>query len=179
MLLLSSVTIVGNGSLNNSTLQNDLHIIGVNVYVINLVKSFFRFFLVFFTGIQCYSDHSFLICILLEAFPSKLQATLDTEKSRYFYFIEIFTAYHFLYKHDLDSRLSTPILFNFGYVIPRDLSNRRFVRSVARSRLISYDEKKMLLARLHLHRYNWLKVKLHTHLHRIAILTAVRYSQVT
>lgn len=32
------------------------------------------------------------------------------------------------------------------------------------------------LARLHLHRYNWLKVKLHKHLHRIAILTVVRYS---
>lgn len=85
---------MGNGSLNNSTLQNDLHIIGVNVYVINLVKSFFRFFLVFFTGIRCYSDHGFLVCILLEA-------TLDTEKSRCFYFIEILITYHFLYKHDI------------------------------------------------------------------------------
>lgn len=170
MLLLSSVTIVGNGSLNNSTLQNDLHIIGVNVYVINLVKSFFRFFLVFFTRIQCYSDHSFLVCILLEVFPSKLQATLDTEKSRYFYFIEIFS-FSFIENFT--------ILFNFGYVIPRDPRNRRFVRSVTRSCLKSYDEKKILLARLHLHRYNWLKVKLHTHLHRIAILTSVRYSQVT
>lgn len=106
---------MGNGSLNNSTLQNDLHIIGVNVYVINLVKSFFRFFLVFFTGIQCYSDHSFLVCILLEAFPSKLQATLDTEKSRYFYFIEIFTTYHFFNINTISTLDSNFVQFRIRY----------------------------------------------------------------
>lgn len=70
-----------------------------------------------------------------------------------------------------------PILFNSGCVIPRDLS----IRALCSTRGAIVVEKlrrkeNATLARSHLHRYNWLKVKLHKHLRRIAILTVVRYS---
>lgn len=51
------------------------------------------------------------------------------------------------------------------------LSNARFVVGVERSWFKNYNEKKTVLVRYYVYSNMWLKMKLHMHLHRIAILT--------